>query len=119
MRGVAGSCMKACSQANSPSESLASFFTADDLNTESSRGHFVSGRSGGGNMFLSLLRSSLASGLEKEDATVAMLFSDSLGTGSPLERSLISRFTHRGRTLFALCSDEAQNVGKGTLSRSV
>ena len=90
MRGAAGSCTKACSRANSPSKSLASFFTADDLNTESSWGHFVSGRSGGGNMFLSLLRSSLASGLEKEDATVAMLFSDSLGAGSPLERSLIS-----------------------------
>ena len=90
MRGAAGSCMKACSRAHSPSESLASFFTADDLNTESSRGHFDLGRLGGGNMFLSLLRSSLASGLEKEDATVAMLFSDSLGAGSPLERSLIS-----------------------------
>ena len=74
----------------SPFESLASFFTADDLNTESSQGHFVSGRSGSGNMFLSLLCSSLANGLEKEDATVAMPFSDSLGAGSPLERSLIS-----------------------------
>ena len=79
--------MKACCRANSQSESLASFFTADDLNIESSRGHFVSGRSGGGNMFLNLSRSSLASGLEKEDATVAMLFSDSLGTSSPLEIS--------------------------------